>query len=143
MASQLFRAIFVQTLYANRIILGEVHPALDVLMRRQPLGLLAGFEVCSHGDEKGPLMWIEDGPVHCSVEELATIIEAQRGFVGQTVYLRMCEVGKGTDSFAQRLANRLGVPVAAPTARIFNDDLYTLIDDGCWHIFEPQPNPHR
>ena len=47
--------------------------------------------------------------------KLAALIEASEEFTEQNIRLLSCETGDISNGIAQNLANKLGVPVSAPT----------------------------
>ena len=63
----------------------------------------------------------------------------------KTIKLYSCETGKGgKNSFAQKLANEMGVTVIAPTTKVHFKDVggestATLKNRGKWVTFKPQP----
>src|SRR5690606_5994523 len=59
---------------------------------------------------------IGDEPL--SVEDVAQLIEADRRFTGQPVWLLACTTGRLRHGFAAALAVRLGVDVIAPTNEV-------------------------
>ena len=67
-----------------------------------------------HGSPDG----VRIGTDKLSVEHLVALLAADPNWTGQKIQLLACETGNGTDSFAQQLADQLGVPVIAPTAYV-------------------------
>jgi len=70
---------------------------------------------------------------------------------GQQVQLMSCETGKGTDPYAQKLANELNAPVVAPDKLLWiwphgaykpagqkADGTMDTADPGVWHTFNPK-----
>jgi hypothetical protein len=62
------------------------------------------------------------GPYLLTVDHVAALLEMDPHWHGEAIRLLACESGRGADSFAQRLADRLGVRVQAPTAYYGVDD---------------------
>jgi hypothetical protein len=72
------------------------------------------YTIDMHGMPDG----VRIGRDKLTVEHLAALLEADPNWKGQPIRLLACETGSGTNSFAQRLADRLGVPVIAPTGYV-------------------------
>lgn len=73
-----------------------------------------------------------------SAAEVADSIRAASG--GQDIRLLSCRTGCPTGSFAQDLANNLGVRVKAPTTDIgasSRGNTLTIFDGGEWRWFSP------
>ncbi len=70
------------------------------------------YSVSGHG--KPTMMQGPDGET-TTPQDLANMINEDPNFKDQPVYLDSCSTGKGSNSFAQQLADLLGVPVTAPT----------------------------
>lgn len=63
----------------------------------------------------------------------AKLIKKNGGYHGQEVRLLSCSTGKLDSGFAQNLANKLGVPVTAPTSILWarpSGTHYVADDDG-------------
>ncbi|HEX2316175.1 MAG TPA: hypothetical protein VHJ17_20705 [Thermomonospora sp.] len=73
------------------------------------------FVVDGHGDANG--MWT--GGQRLSVDDVADLIRNDPNWNGREVLLISCHTGQG--DFAQQLAQRLGVPVTAPTTQAWTD----------------------
>ena len=74
-----------------------------------------------------------------SASDLAGAIRARPGWGGQDIRLLSCSTGCPTGTFAQDLANDLGVVVRAPTSDIFVSSRggITFENGGGWRIFSP------
>lgn len=70
------------------------------------------YSVSGHGNPN--VMAGPNGEILAPLD-LANMIKKDPNFRNQPVYLDACSTGKGTNSFAQQLANSLGVTVRAPT----------------------------
>ena len=81
------------------------------------------------------------------VDDLAKMIRNDPNYKGQTIYLSSCSTGKGNNSFAQRLANKLNTSVIAPNddikVHVSNENGYesfneTIINNGKFIYFIPK-----
>ena len=81
-----------------------------------------------------------------SPNKAADLIKSDPNYHGEPVQLFSCSTGKGNNSFAQKLADKLGVPVTAPTNTLIVDsngnyrvDGHTGVNnnDG-WKTFYPR-----
>lgn len=74
-----------------------------------------------------------------SASELAGAIRARPGWAGQDIRLLSCSTGCPTGTFAQDLANNLGVVVRAPSTDIIVSSRggITFEGGGGWRIFSP------
>jgi hypothetical protein len=81
------------------------------------------YTIDAHGVEHGPDgVGIRVGAHLLTVEHLSAILDADPNYDGGPIRLLVCESGRGADSFAQRLADRRGQPVTAPTKYYGVDD---------------------
>lgn len=75
------------------------------------------YGVEGHGDPG--TMFFRNGQT-CTAQELARWIRNDSRYTpGMTVYLFSCETGKGSRSFAQKLADELRAKVVAPTEKLW------------------------
>jgi len=74
-----------------------------------------------------------------SPAELAAKVEGNPGWGGQNVRLLSCSTGCPSGSYAQDLANQLGVTVKAPTTDFLVSSRggITFLDGGSWQWFRP------
>lgn len=74
-----------------------------------------------------------------SSSELAAQVEANPGWGGQDVRLLSCSTGCPSGTYAQDLANQLGVTVQAPTTDILVSGRggISFLDGGGWKWFMP------
>lgn len=81
------------------------------------------YTIDAHGVEHGPDgVGLRVGAHLLTVEHLSAILDADPNYDGGPIRLLVCESGRGEDSFAQRLADRRGQPVTAPTKVYGVDD---------------------
>lgn len=83
------------------------------------------YDVAIHGAPKTVSFYGE----RIDADTLAKIIRTRKDYDGESaIRLLSCNTGKGESCFAQRLANRLGVPVEAPNDIIWarSDGTYTV-----------------
>jgi hypothetical protein len=113
------------------------------------------YSVAGHGivDSNGNYVGLIEGTDgnDYTAQQIAQYIKNDPNWKHQPIDLRSCGAGKGTNSFAQQLANALGVNVTAPTNTLFwapqrfqvpwttnwlwSGDVY--ISNGSWQNFSP------
>ena len=91
------------------------------------------YDVTAHGNPSEIEVMRSNGhEVLVNHRVAARLIEQSPGYTpGQPVRMLSCSTGKGVGSFAQNLANKLGVPVSAP------NDLLWAYGDGSTVVSEP------
>ncbi|WP_418116948.1 RHS repeat-associated core domain-containing protein [Variovorax sp. 350MFTsu5.1] len=108
------------------------------------------FTVGSHGN---PSIMTDTALKGITPAQMAQRIKAHPSYTeGQQVQLMSCETGKGTDPYAQKLANELNAPVVAPDKLLWiwphgaykpagqkADGSMDTADPGVWHTFNPKP----
>lgn len=104
-----------------------------------------------HGEPKA----VSFGDYSLSPAEAAKLIRADPNWKNQPVWLNSCETGKGKNSFAQQLANELGVRVVGPTELVWaqgdgtsvvssetftgsGKPMWKFPPDGKWEKFKPK-----
>lgn len=118
----------------NRVNLADDVPAVDL----KPT--YGGYlDVVMHGDASGTEAHVNGDITPYTLEDTAQLVEQTPGWDHRPVRLLSCSTGQET--YAQELANRLDVPVYAPSDVLdVNPDGTTEIEnDGRWRRFEPQP----
>ncbi|WP_418128701.1 RHS repeat-associated core domain-containing protein [Variovorax sp. 375MFSha3.1] len=107
------------------------------------------FTVGSHGN---PSIMTDTALKGITPAQMAERIKAHPSYTeGQKVQLMSCETGKGTDPYAQKLANELNAPVVAPDKLLWiwphgaykpagqkADGSMDTADPGVWHTFNPK-----
>ncbi|WP_418150182.1 RHS repeat-associated core domain-containing protein [Variovorax atrisoli] len=107
------------------------------------------FTVGSHGN---PSIMTDTALKGITPAQMAQRIKAHPSYTdGQKVQLMSCETGKGTDPYAQKLANELNAPVVAPDKLLWiwphgaykpagqkADGTMDTADPGVWHTFNPK-----
>lgn len=74
------------------------------------------YDVIAHGSTKKIQVQTANGPVLVNHRVAARLIKQAPGYTkGQPIRMLSCDTGKGAGSFAQNLANKMGVPVEAPS----------------------------
>ncbi|WP_238533150.1 hypothetical protein, partial [Xanthomonas phaseoli] len=73
------------------------------------------FDVIAHGNKNEVEVFTPNGPVAADQRVLAKLIKSDPNYGGQPIRLLSCETGSCDLGFAQNLANKMGVPVKAPT----------------------------
>ncbi|WP_116022691.1 ADP-ribosyltransferase [Thermomonospora umbrina] len=100
---------------AGRALYGADEAGMRDLARAVPAEP-GRYVLDAHGDVDG----IRVGERRLGVDEVAALVRNDPGWDGRTpVMLLSCDVGQG--DFAARLAERLGVPVVAPTTQAWSD----------------------
>jgi filamentous hemagglutinin len=103
------------------------------------------YDVVVHGNSQNVGLVVNGEFQLLDQRALATYIQKQPSYGGGSIRLASCETGACTAGFAQNLANKLGVPVKAPTDTLFvypngkvviGPNPYT--NSGEWKIFFPQ-----
>jgi hypothetical protein len=93
----------------------------DIDMRRLALSLppeQGKFTADLHGNSES----VNVGGRSLTGRDLASFLESENSdWSGEPIRLFSCNTGKGEDPFAQKLADRLGVPVTAPTELGWSD----------------------
>lgn len=95
------------------------------------------LDVVMHGDATGTEAAIEGERVQFTLDELSTMITRAESWEQRPIRLMSCSTGQ--ESLAQELADRIGVPVYAPSDVLnVGHDGRTWVDaDGSWRRFEP------
>jgi hypothetical protein len=95
-------------------------------------------------DVHGGPDFVRIGEDRLTADDLATLIEADPNWHGEPIRLLACETGQHADGFAQRLADRLGVTVHAPSGYLeVTPDGQVLVgrteqdSSGTWHVRRP------
>jgi hypothetical protein len=93
----------------------------DIDMRRVALSLppeQGKFTADLHGNPES----VNVGGRSLTAHDLASFLESEKSdWSGEPIRLFSCDTGKGEDPFAQKLADRLGVAVTAPTELAWSD----------------------
>jgi RHS repeat-associated protein len=77
------------------------------------------YSVAGHGDSQGIGFGNQNTRNVFNADQIAKLIKYDPEYTpGTPIYLHACSTGKGPNSFAQQLANKLGVTVIAPTDNI-------------------------
>ena len=100
-------------------LMGKKEAFLEYIARRKDIDINGYYDVIARGTST--YIQIENkGETH-SIDWRVTakIIRNSKGYKGQAIRLMSCNTGAITNGFAQNLANKLGVPVSAPTHYLF------------------------
>ena len=73
------------------------------------------FDVIAHGSTQKIEITTPNGTVMADQRVVSRLIENNPGYSGQAIRLLSCDTGACDAGFAQNLANKMGVPVKAPT----------------------------
>lgn len=100
-------------------LMGEKEPFLKYIARRKDIDVNGYYDVIAHGSST--YVQIENaGKIHdVNWRITAKIIKNSKWHKGQAIRLLSCNTGAISNGFAQNLANKLGVPVSAPTDYLF------------------------
>lgn len=102
------------------------------------------LDIVMHGDASGTQADIDGNRVDFSLDDTATMIrESPSSWRRRPIKLLSCSTGR--DRFAQDLADRVQVPVYAPTdvLHVRYDGSTFIGDGGTWRRFEPGQGTHR
>ena len=96
------------------------------------------LDVVMHGDAEGTQASIAGKPIDFSMEETARMVEGSPTWNDRPLRLMSCHTGSG--DYAQQLADRLQVPVYAPTDYlcVYSDGTSEILHGGTWKRFEPK-----
>lgn len=98
-----------------------------------------------HGNPESVAVWAGGQEVSIGPSAFADVVRGDPGWQGSPVRLFSCDTGKGSESFAQLLADELGVEVYAPTELAWSDSTgqswsaTSYLDD--WGIPRPTDPP--
>jgi hypothetical protein len=95
------------------------------------------LDLVIHGDAQRTQADVKGRRVDLTLEQTAALIEQTPTWEHRPVRLLSCDVGK--EDYAQELADRLGVPVYAPSdlMRVREDGSTEIAAGGSWRRFEP------
>lgn len=104
------------------------------------------FQLVTHGDADGLQADIDGVRTDLDVDQTAALIESNPGWGGRPVTLYGCWAGEG--EFAKHLADRLDVPVTAPTDFVDvhmdgSTSVGSAFDPGEWRTFKPEERDER
>lgn len=105
------------------------------------------FSFGAHGNQYFLSATRDEGSTRMTPEEFANRLKKKDFYYKgeKTIKLYSCETGKGgKNSFAQKLANEMGVTVMAPTTKVHysskgSKSVAKLTGRGRWKTFKPQP----
>ncbi|WP_408951235.1 hemagglutinin repeat-containing protein [Lysobacter sp. Hz 25] len=83
--------------------------------RRSDIDPVGYFDVVAHGATEEIQIMTASGPMMVNQRVAARLIQQSPGYSGQPIRLLSCETGACDAGFAQNLANKMNVPVQAPT----------------------------
>ena len=73
------------------------------------------YDVIAHGESNNVFLEHNGNSVRLSHRDIAKMVSADKNYGGGAIRLLSCNTGKVPAGFAQNLANKLNVPVKAPT----------------------------
>ncbi|WP_445571470.1 VENN motif pre-toxin domain-containing protein [Pseudomonas sp. E102] len=77
------------------------------------------FDVIAHGSKQKIEIVTPNGTVMADQRVVSRLIENNPNYTGQPIRLLSCDTGACDTGFAQNLANKMGVPVKAPTSLVW------------------------
>ncbi|OLU29573.1 DUF637 domain-containing protein [Pseudomonas sp. PA27(2017)] len=77
------------------------------------------FDVVAHGSQQKIEITTPSGTIMADQRLVSKLIENNAGYTGQPIRLLSCDTGACDTGFAQNLANKMGVPVKAPTSLVW------------------------
>ena len=99
------------------------------------------FDVVTHGSPKTVEIVLADGRVvQADHRMFAQYLRSASGWKpGQPIRLLSCSTGRGASSFAQNLANKLGVDVIGSTGLVYADETGRIFNcrPDVWKVFSP------
>jgi hypothetical protein len=95
------------------------------------------LDLVMHGDENGTEAHLDGSWKDFTLDDTVKLIEDSPAWDRRPIRLMSCSTGKR--NYAQALANRLGVPVYAPSdiLQINDDGSKFMYNSGSWRRFEP------
>jgi len=99
--------------------MGETDNFYKFSSRRVDIDPSGHFDVVAHGSPDVIEFMTTKGPVIVDHRTAARLIQEAPGYNGQPIRLLSCETGACDVGFAQNLANKLNVPVQAPTELVW------------------------
>ena len=97
------------------LIIGKKDVFKTYAKRRKDVDVDGYLDVIAHGTPKNITLTDVNGNHDIGHRELARLVKNRDDYKRIGIRLLSCSTGKGEESFAQHLANKLGVPVKAPT----------------------------
>ena len=91
------------------------------IARRKDIDPQGFYDVIAHGTEKTIQVEHNGETVEITHRAFVQLIKKDSEWKGRAVRLLSCDTGKIAHGFAQGLADRLGVPVKAPTELVWAD----------------------
>ncbi len=85
------------------------------IARRKDVDVNGYYDVIVHGNPNNVFLYNKGELTKANHRHLATVLKHDPKYKHQSIRLFSCETGQNADGFAQHLANKLGVPVKAPT----------------------------
>ena len=102
------------------------------------------LDVVAHGSSSSVRLTDVNGNHDIGHRELARLIKNRRDYKRVGVRLLSCETGMGADSIAQHLADKLGVPVKAPTKLFWaNPDGTHSVSEKKMKLGTPEPDKSK
>ncbi len=96
--------------------MGPKEPFFRWVSKRKDVDPKGFYDVIAHGSTSKIEVQTANGVMKVNHRVAARLIEQAPGYQkGQPIRLLSCDTGKGAGSFAQNLANKMGVKVEAPT----------------------------
>lgn len=96
------------------------------------------LDVVMHGDANGTQAAVNGTRTDFTLDEVVTMVTRNADWGHRAVRLMSCSTGQA--GYAQDLADRLGVPVYAPSDVLsVAGGVKEVLNDGTWRRFEPRP----
>lgn len=104
------------------------HNFLRFISKRKDVDANGFYDVIGHGTPDSILVFHNGKEIEVSHRVLSRLLRQDPGYKGGPVRLLSCSTGSNAGKFAQDLANKLGVPVKAPTELLwaFGDGTYRV-----------------
>lgn len=93
----------------------------DYISRRKDVDVNGTLDIVAHGSPNSIQIQHNGKDIEINSRMLAKIIKKNPQYKKNGIRLLSCETGSLRNGFAQNLANKLGVPVSAPTKLLWSD----------------------
>lgn len=110
-----FGTMGAQAAAGSSLLMDPSDDFIRYITNRRDVDANGYYDVIAHGSPDSILVFHNGENIRVSHRVLASILKHDKTYNGQAVRLLSCNTGSNSEGFAQNLANKLGVPVKAPT----------------------------
>lgn len=100
----------------------------NFISKRKDIDVNGFYDVVAHGDSDSIRVFHNGKELEITHRVLANLLKRDPNYKSGAIRLLSCNTGSDAGQFAQNLANKLGVPVKAPT------DLLWTLDNGVYFV---------